>query len=64
MSSKALARVAEELRASELESVSVGDFKERFDLTRKWAIPILEYLDSAGVTRRVGDRRQIVRSGS
>lgn len=61
ISSQALARVAENLRSSGLDSVSVGDFKERFDLTRKWAIPILEHLDSTGVTRRVGDERQIVR---
>jgi selenocysteine-specific elongation factor len=62
VSSQALDRVAEELRASDFESISVGDFKTRFDLTRKWAIPILEHLDSTGVTRRVGDARQIVRS--
>ncbi len=62
ISSQALAKVAEELRSSDLGSISVGDFKERFDLTRKWAIPILEHLDSTGVTRRVGDARQIVRT--
>ena len=64
ISSKAMARVAEALRSSNLDTFSVPEFKERFDLTRKWAIPILEYLDSSGVTRRVGDSRQIVRSGS
>ena len=61
ISSRAMDRVAEELRASAFDSISVGDFKTKFDLTRKWAIPILEYLDSTGVTRRVGDARQIVR---
>ena len=59
-----VAGVAEALRSSDLDTFSVPEFKERFDLTRKWAIPILEYLDSSGVTRRVGDSRQIVRSGS
>ena len=29
-------------------------------LTRRLAIPLLEYLDGAKVTRRVGDRREIV----
>ena len=31
-----------------------------FGLTRRLAIPLLEHLDGAKVTRRVGDRRQIV----
>jgi selenocysteine-specific elongation factor len=42
---------------------SVPEFKDRFDLSRKWAIPILEHLDGAGVTRRVGEERQVVRGG-
>ncbi len=63
ISAQALTRVADELRSSDLDTFSVGDFKERFHLTRKWAIPILEHLDSTGVTRRVGDARQIVRTG-
>jgi selenocysteine-specific elongation factor len=35
-------------------------FKERFGVTRKFAIPLLEYLDRERVTRRVGDARLIV----
>lgn len=35
----------------------IGDLKELFDLSRKYLIPLLEYLDRAGVTRRDGDRR-------
>lgn len=42
------------------ESFSVGTFKDRFGLSRKWAIPLLEHLDSIGATRRVGDARQLV----
>ena len=34
-----------------------GAFKELFGLTRKTAIPLLEWLDAAGVTRRQGDVR-------
>jgi selenocysteine-specific elongation factor len=34
-------------------SFEVGQFKERFDLTRKLAIPILEWLDSQRVTVRL-----------
>jgi selenocysteine-specific elongation factor len=40
---------------------TVGDFKQRFGLSRKWAIPLLEHLDSVGATRRVGNERQVVR---
>jgi selenocysteine-specific elongation factor len=42
-------------------SVDVGDFKEMFGLTRKLAIPMLEHLDASKVTRRVGDRREILK---
>jgi selenocysteine-specific elongation factor len=62
ISAKALQQASEELRASDWESFTVGDFKEQHGLTRKWAIPILEHLDSSGVTRRVGDARQVVRT--
>jgi selenocysteine-specific elongation factor len=49
------------LRATGWERFSVPQFKERFTLSRKWAIPLLEHLDSLAVTRRVGDDRQLVR---
>ena len=51
---------AEKLRASGLEVIDVAGFKELFGLTRKLAIPLLEYFDREGVTRREGDRRRIV----
>ncbi len=54
-------RVAAELAGSGWERFSVPQFKERFALSRKFAIPLLEHLDSKGVTRRVGDARQLVR---
>ena len=38
----------------------VAVFKERFGVTRKFAIPLLEYLDRERVTRRVGDSRVIL----
>jgi selenocysteine-specific elongation factor len=40
--------------------LDVGTFKERFGVTRKFAIPLLEYLDRERVTRRVGDVRVIL----
>jgi len=60
-SAAALETMRRELLASGWDTFSVPQFKERFDLSRKWAIPLLEHLDSSGTTRRLGDRRQIVR---
>jgi selenocysteine-specific elongation factor len=55
-----LDEVAASLRAWGVESFEVGAFKERFALTRKLAIPVLEWLDSERVTRREGDRRRVL----
>ena len=52
--------VAARLRASGKSSLDVGEFKEMFGLTRRLAIPLLEHLDGARVTRRVGDRREVL----
>lgn len=38
----------------------VADFKELFDITRKHAIPLLEYLDREKFTRRVGNDRLLL----
>jgi selenocysteine-specific elongation factor len=54
--------VVSRLRGRSGASFDVGEFKTLFGLTRKLAIPLLEHLDGAKVTRRVGDRREIVRS--
>ena len=40
--------------------LNVGNFKDLFGVTRKYAIPLLEYLDRERVTRRVGDERVIL----
>lgn len=37
--------------------VDVASFKEKYGVTRKFAIPLLEYLDRERVTRRVGEGR-------
>ena len=42
------------------KSLSVSDFKNLFGVTRKLAIPFLEYLDRNKVTRRIGDQRVIL----
>jgi len=40
--------------------VDVPAFKERYGITRKYAIPLLEYLDRERVTRRVGNSRVVL----
>jgi len=56
-----LDRLAEEVERTGWTRFTVPDFKDRFGLTRKWAIPLLEHLDQIGRTRRVGDAREVVR---
>ena len=40
--------------------IDVANFKDLIGVTRKYAIPLLEYLDRERVTRRVGDAREIL----
>jgi len=42
------------------EKLPIPVFKELTGITRKYAIPLLEYLDRERVTRRVGDERVIL----
>ena len=60
ISREAVEDVASRLRARGKASLDVGEFKEMFGLTRRLAIPLLEHLDATKVTRRVGDRREIL----
>ena len=59
--SKSLEELKLQLRSfadeSEDRLISVPKFKEIAGISRKNAIPILEYLDGAGITRRAGDQR-------
>jgi selenocysteine-specific elongation factor len=48
------------LKASGQLELEVNQFKARFNVTRKYAIPLLEYLDRERITRRLGDRRVIL----
>jgi selenocysteine-specific elongation factor len=40
--------------------IDVGKFKDLIGVSRKYAIPLLEYLDRERITRRVGDERIIL----
>ena len=42
------------------DEFTVGDFKEWAGVTRKHAIPLLEYLDQHRITRRQGDKRVLL----
>ena len=40
--------------------IDVGTFKERFGVSRKYALPLLGYLDRMRITRRVGNERLVL----
>ena len=41
-------------------TIDVSAFKDLARVSRKYAIPLLEYLDRERVTKRVGDAREIL----
>jgi len=60
---QALTQLKERLvgyKKSKGDRISVPVFKELTGITRKYAIPLLEYLDREHVTRRAGDERVIL----
>src|SRR5713101_5807209 len=60
---QALAQLKEQLSAykkAKGDRINVPGFKELTGITRKYAIPLLEYLDRERVTRRAGDERVIL----
>jgi selenocysteine-specific elongation factor len=60
---QALAQLKEQLagyKKAKGERISVPVFKGLTGITRKYAIPLLEYLDRERVTRRAGDERVIL----
>lgn len=60
---QALAQLKEQVSAykkAKGDRISVPAFKELTGITRKYAIPLLEYLDRERVTRRTGDERVIL----
>jgi selenocysteine-specific elongation factor len=58
----ALTNLRQTLAAQKAHSpkINVGAFKDLTGVTRKYAIPLLEYLDRERVTRRDGDQRTIL----
>jgi selenocysteine-specific elongation factor len=54
---KALDAAVEKLRKTGWEKFSIAEFKDLLGLTRKHAVPLLEYLDGQRITIRAGDLR-------
>ena len=38
--------------------MTMGDFKDMAGVSRKYAVPLLEYFDRRGITARAGDVRK------
>jgi selenocysteine-specific elongation factor len=57
---EAINHIRQSLRAHKGLTFSVPEFKEWTQISRKYAIPLLEYLDREHVTRRQGDGRVVL----
>jgi selenocysteine-specific elongation factor len=55
-----VASARETLASKKGETIDVGQFKDLFGISRKVAIPLLEFFDREGATKRVGDARQVL----
>ena len=55
----AAARVLVKLDQARPDGFTVSEARQALGTTRKWAVPLLELLDEAGITLRRGDRRQV-----
>jgi selenocysteine-specific elongation factor len=58
----ALDQLRSSLMAQKAKSpkINVASFKDLTGVSRKYAIPLLEYLDRERITKRVGDERVIL----
>ncbi len=57
---EALARLRSEISELHGQTVDIARFKQITGLSRKYAIPLLEYLDRQRITRKVGDHRLVI----
>ncbi|HYM60864.1 MAG TPA: selenocysteine-specific translation elongation factor [Thermoanaerobaculia bacterium] len=55
-----IAAARAKIGAKKGERIDVSQFKDYFGLSRKIAIPLLEYFDREGVTKRLGDVRLVL----
>ena len=56
---RALDQISEQVRSylAAKQQMTAAEFRDLIGSTRKYAVPLLEWLDQARVTRRVGDAR-------
>jgi selenocysteine-specific elongation factor len=45
---------------SKRKTITVAEVRDQFNTTRKYALAMMEHLDSIGVTVREGDSRRLV----
>jgi selenocysteine-specific elongation factor len=55
-----IAHIRSSLAQHKNRKFSVSEFKSWMNISRKFAIPLLEYLDQQRVTRRDGDMRVVL----
>jgi selenocysteine-specific elongation factor len=60
MHHEALARLCSEIKELHGQTLDIARFKQITGLSRKYAIPLLEYLDRQRITRKVGDQRLVI----
>ena len=60
MHHEALARLRSEIKELHGQTVDIARFKQITGLSRKYAIPLLEYLDRQRITRKMGDQRLVI----
>jgi len=60
MHHEALARLRSEISELHGQTVDIARFKQLTGLSRKYAIPLLEYLDRQRITRKMGDQRLVI----
>ena len=53
-------RIREYANSTSDRMIDVARFKEIASISRKYAIPLLEYLDRQKITRRAGDKRLVL----
>jgi selenocysteine-specific elongation factor len=52
-----VARAVEAVREAGSAGITVSAVRQRLGTSRKFAVPLMEHLDRAGLTRRSGDLR-------
>ena len=57
VSGDVVARATELVRAHATDGVTVSALRERLGTSRKYAVPLAEWMDANGISRRVGDLR-------